>query len=152
MNGGGWIAVHDDITERRRSQRILERTERFLVTVLENLPQALFARDARSTRYTFVNRAAEKLLGLSRVEIIGKSVREIFPTESADQIERDTRDVLAGNSENEVAIRMVATPNNGQRTVAVRRLQIAGEADESRVLLVMVEDRTDQANATDVAA
>jgi len=81
MNGGGWVAVHDDITEQRRNQRILERTERFLITVLENVPQALFARDARSLRYTFVNRAAEKLLGLSRAQIIGKSVRDIFPVE-----------------------------------------------------------------------
>jgi PAS domain S-box-containing protein len=150
MNGGGWIAVHDDITERRRNQRILERTERFLVTVLENVPQALFAQDARSLRYTFVNRAAERLLGLSRAEIIGKSVRDIFPTESADLIERTDRDVLEGSPESGVAIRTVTTPNNGQRTVAVRRLWIAGEIDESQVLLSMIEDRTDQ--ATDVAA
>jgi PAS domain S-box-containing protein len=152
MHGGGWVAVHDDITERRRNQRILERTERFLVTVVENVPQALFARDARSMRYTFVNRAAERLLGLSRAEIIGKSVRDIFPTESADLIERKDRDVLEGNPESEVAIRTVTTPNNGQRMVAVRRLRIAGEADESQVLLSMIEDRTDQANVADVAA
>jgi len=152
MHGGGWVAVHDDITEQRRNQRILERTERFLVTVLENVPQALFARDARNMRYTFVNRAAERLLGLSRAEIIGKSVRDIFPTESADLIERKDRDVLEGNPGNEVAIRTVTTPNNGQRTVAVRRLRIAGEVDESQVLLSMIEDRTDQANVADVAA
>jgi PAS domain S-box-containing protein len=152
MNGGGWVAVHDDITERRRNQRILERTERFLATVLENLPQALFARDTRSMRYTFVNRAAERLLGLSRAEIIGKSVREIFPTESADLIERKDRDVLEGNPESAVAIRTVTTPNNGQRTVAVRRLRIAGEVDEPQVLLSMIEDRTDQADVADVAA
>jgi PAS domain S-box-containing protein len=152
MNGGGWVAVHDDITEQRRNQRILERTERFLVTVLENVPQALFARDARSLRYTFVNRAAEKLLGLSRAQIIGKSVRDIFPVESADLIERKDRDVLEGNPESGVAVRTITTPNNGQRTVAVRRLRIAGEADESQVLLSMIEDRTDEAKIEIAAA
>ena len=152
MNGGGWVAVHDDVTEPRRNQRILERTERFLVTVLENVPQALFARDARSLRYTFVNRAAEKLLGLSRAQIIGRSVRDIFPAESAELIERKDRDVLEGNPENEVAIRTVTTPNNGQRTVAVRRLRIAGEADESQVLLSLIEDRTNQPDVEGVAA
>jgi PAS domain S-box-containing protein len=149
MKGGGWVAVHDDITELRRNHRLLERTERFLATVLENVPQALFARDARDLRYTFVNRAAEKFLGLSRAEIIGKSVREIFPADSADLIERKDRDVLEGGIDGEVAIRTVMTPNNGQRTVSVRRLRIAGGPGESQVLLSMIEDRTDQA---DVAA
>jgi PAS domain S-box-containing protein len=143
MDGGGWVAMHDDITEPRRNQRILERTERFLLTVIENVPQALFARDARNMRYTFVNRAAEKLLGLPRGEIIGKSVRDIFPSESAELIERKDKDVLEGNQDNEVAIRTVTTPNNGQRTLAVRRLRIAGDVGESQVLLSMIEDRTD---------
>jgi PAS domain S-box-containing protein len=145
MKGGGWVAVHEDITEQRRNQRILERTERFLATVLENVPQALFARDARDLRYTFVNRAAEKFLGLSRTQIIGKSVREIFPAESADLIERKDRDVMEGNLDGEVAIRTVTTPNNGRRTVAVRRLRITGDPGESQMLLSMIEDRTDQA-------
>jgi len=52
---------------------------------------------------------------------------------------------LEGNPESEVGIRTVTTPNNGQRTVAVRRLRIAGEVDESQVLLSMIEDRTDEA-------
>ncbi len=144
MDGGGWVAMHDDITEPRRNQRILERTERFLLTVIENVPQALFARDARNMRYTFVNRAAEKLLGLPRGEIIGKSVRDIFPSESAELIERKDKDVLEGHQDNDVAIRTVTTPNNGQRTLAVRRLRIAGDVGESQVLLSMIEDRTDQ--------
>jgi PAS domain S-box-containing protein len=152
MDGGGWVAVHDDITEPRRNQRILERTERFLLTVVENVPQALFARDARNMRYTFVNRAAEKLLGLSRGEIIGKSVRDIFPTESAELIERKDKDVLEGLQDNDVAIRTVSTPNNGQRTVAVRRLRIAGDVGDSQLLLSMIEDRTDQPKIEGAAA
>jgi len=152
MDGGGWVAMHDDVTEQRRNQRILERTERFLVTVLENVPQALVARDARSSRYTFVNKAAENFFGLPRAQIIGKSVRDLFPAETADLIERKDRDVLEGNEENELAIRTVDTPNNGPRTVAVRRIQIAGDAGESQMLLSMIEDRTDQANLADAAA
>jgi PAS domain S-box-containing protein len=146
MDGGGWVAMHDDVTEQRRNQRILERTERFLVTVLEKVPQALVARDGRSLRYTFVNKAAEDLLGLPRDQIIGRSVRELFPAETADLIERKDKDVLDGNEESEVSIRTVTTPNNGRRTLAVRRLRIAGDAGESQVLLSMLEDRTDQAN------
>jgi PAS domain S-box-containing protein len=152
MDGGGWVATHEDFTEQRRAERILERTERFLVTVLENIPQAIVAKDARTLRYTFVNKAAEQLLGLPRTEIIGRSVRDLFPAETADRIERHDGEPLAGSQEGDVAIRIVTTPNNGQRTVAVRRLYMADQADESRMLINMIEDRTTQVAADDVAA
>jgi PAS domain S-box-containing protein len=152
MHGGGWVAVHVDVTEQRRNQRILERTERFLAAVLENIPQALFARDGRNMRYTFVNRAGEKLFGLPRAQIIGKSVRDIFPAESADLIERKDKDVLEGRQSNDVAVRTVTMPNNDRRKVAVRRLQISGDPGESQMLLSMIEDHTDQPDVADVAA
>jgi PAS domain S-box-containing protein len=152
MAGGGWVSTHEDFTEQRRAERILERTERFLAMVLENIPQAIVAKDARTLRYTFVNKAAEKLLGLPRVQIIGKSVRDLFPAETADRIERQDSEVLAGHQEGEFVIRTVSTPNNGQRHVAVRRLPIADQTSESRMLINMIEDRTDRPDVTDVAA
>jgi PAS domain S-box-containing protein len=152
MAGGGWVATHEDFTEQRRAERILQRTESVLAAVLENIPEAIVAKDARTLRYTFVNSAAEKLFGLPRAEIVGKSVRELFSSETADRIEYQDSELLAGNQGNEVTIRTVSTPNNGQRVVAVRRLRIAGQAGESHMVLSMIEDRTDQANIADFAA
>ncbi|WP_240543125.1 PAS-domain containing protein [Bradyrhizobium canariense] len=37
MNGGGWVSVQEDVTEQRQKERILERTERLLATVVENV-------------------------------------------------------------------------------------------------------------------
>ena len=152
MDGGGWVSTHEDFTEQRRAGRILERTERFLVTVLENVPVAIVAKDARTQRYTFVNKAAEQFLGLPRAQIIGKSVRDLFPAETADIIERQDSDLMAGNQESVVITRTVGTPNNGQRKVVVRRILIADQAGESHMLLNIIEDRTDQANIAGVAA
>jgi PAS domain S-box-containing protein len=150
MAGGGWVATHEDCTERRRADRILERTERFLATVLESIPQPIVAKDARNLRYLFVNRAAEQFLGLPREQIIGKSTRDLFPAETAEKIERQDREVLAGKAESELVVRAVDTPNNGERYVAVRRLRIADESSET-MLINMIEDRTDQV-AAEVAA
>jgi hypothetical protein len=47
---------------------------------------------------------------------------------------------------------MFPDPNNGQRTVAVRRLQMADQADESRMLINMIEDRTTRPAVDDAAA
>ncbi len=148
-DGGGWVSTHEDFTEQRRAERILARTERFLVTVLENIPQAIVAKDARTLRYTFVNKAAETLLGLPRAQIIGKTVRDLFPAETANRIEGKDRELLEGSPDGELAMRTVDTPNNGERRVAVRRLRIAGEAGESHIFLSLIEDLTDHA---DVAA
>jgi PAS domain S-box-containing protein len=146
MAGGGWVATHEDCTERQRAERILERTEKFLATVLESIPQAIVAKDARNLRYLFVNRAAEQFLGLPRAQIIGKSIRDLFPAETAEKIERQDREVLAGKAESELIVRTVNTPNNGERHVAVRRLRIADQSSET-LLINMIEDRTDQVAA-----
>lgn len=151
MAGGGWVATHEDCTERRRAERILERTERFLATVLEAIPQAIVAKEARSLRYLFVNRAAELLLGLPRAQIIGKSVHDLFPAEMADKIERQDREALVGNPGSELVVRNVNTPKNGERYVAVRRLRITDQSSET-MLINMIEDRTDQVGPAEVAA
>jgi len=146
MDGGGWIATHDDCTEQYRVQRMLERTERFLVTVIESVPEAIAAKDSRSLRYVFVNRAAETLFNRPRAEIMGKTARELFSADIADMIEQGDRRLLEGDQPTEVAVHNVETPE-GRRVHAVRRVPIKGPDGESRVFLSMIEDRTDWARA-----
>ena len=147
--GGGWIATHEEITEPRRVQRMLERTERFLVTIIENIPEGIVAKDARNLRYVFVNRAAERMIGRSRAEIMGKTARELFPAETAELIECRDRQLLAEHGQLGPIVDTMNSPDGSRRTVAVRRLQIGGPDGESHVFLSMIEDRTDTA---DVAA
>jgi PAS domain S-box-containing protein len=147
MAGGGWVSTHEDFTEQRRAERILARTERFLVTIIENVTQAIVAKEAHDLRYIFVNKAAEKLFGIPRAEIIGKSARDLFPAETAEMIEQQDRLLLAGNEDFDVAVRTVSTPRNGQRAVSARRLKIAGD-NESQIFLSIIEDLTDKADAT----
>jgi hypothetical protein len=59
--------------------------------------------------------------------------------------------LLAGDPDRELAARTVVTPNNGQRTVTARRFRIAGDGDQSLVLLSLIDDRTDQAKVAEVA-
>jgi PAS domain S-box-containing protein len=154
MDGGGWVATHEDFTEERRMQRVLERTERFLVTVIENVPEAIAAKDSRSLRYVFVNRAAEKLFGLPRSAIIGKTARELFPREIADMIEQGDRRLLDGHEQLEAEVHNIETPE-GRHVRAVRRVPVRGPDGESRVFLSMIEDRTDwvrQGNGAAIAA
>jgi PAS domain S-box-containing protein len=147
MAGGGWVATHHDFTEQRRMQRTLERTERLLVTVIENIPDAIVAKDERSMRYIFVNRAAEKFFGVPRADIIGRTASELFPAETARFIEEQDRLLFAADREVNVGIHALETPNNGRRLVAARRIPIDGKDGESRVFLTIIDDRTGRAEA-----
>ena len=63
MQGGGWVATHEDISERNRSERELERTRSFLNTIIENVPSPIIVKSIPALRYLLINRAAEKYPG-----------------------------------------------------------------------------------------
>ena len=147
MDGGGWVSVQEDITGQRKSQAILERTEEFLATIVENIPEGILVKDARNLRYLFVNKAAEEMIGMSRGEIMGKTARELFPAQAAELIEKRDRQLLERKQQLEVIVDTVDNPVKGRRTIAVRRLQIGGPDRESHLFVSMIEDRTGRIEA-----
>jgi PAS domain S-box-containing protein len=142
VDGGGWMALHEDVSGTRKRERILQRTEQFLATVIENVPEAIVAKDARNLRYVFVNKAAEVMIGKPRGEIMGKTARELFSAEMAGMIEQRDRQLIAQKQQLEPIIDTVDNPAGGKRTVAVRRLQVGGPDLESHLFVSMIEDRT----------
>lgn len=144
MDGGGWVSVQEDVTEQRQRQRILERMERFLATIIENVAEGIIAKDARNQRYVFVNKAAEKMIGMSRGDIIGKTARELFSPEAAELIERRDQQLLAQKQQLEPIVDTIDNPARGRRVISARRVQIGGAAEESHMFVTMVEDRTEK--------
>jgi PAS domain S-box-containing protein len=65
--------THTDITDRKQLQRALSNTLRVMHTLLETLPLPVVIRDAGKC-ITLVNAAMEKMLGVSRQELIGKQL------------------------------------------------------------------------------
>jgi len=140
MDGGGWVSVQEDVTEQRQRERILERMERFLATIVENVTEGIIAKDARNMRYLFINKAAEKQIGMSRGEIVGKTARELFSKETADLIEQRDRQLLAQQQQLEPITDTINNPIRGRRRVSWRRLQIGGAGEDSHIFVTMVED------------
>jgi len=148
IDGGGWVAVHEDVTEQHQSQRILQRTKQFLATLIENIPEGIIAKDARDLRYVFVNKAAEVMIGMPRAELIGKTARELFSAETAELIERRDRQLIAQKQQPQPIVDIVDNPVKGRRRIAVRRLQLDGPDDESHLFVSMFEDQTERAEAS----
>ncbi|MGJ4915361.1 PAS-domain containing protein [Bradyrhizobium sp. HKCCYLRH2060] len=147
MDGGGWVATHEDFTAQRRNERILARAEYFLAALLENIPQAVVAKDAESLRYVFVNRATEVLFGLPRSEIIGRAARDLFPEPTCTLIEDFDRQLLADVSDETPKAHSVEMPGNRRRDVVVRRLPVSIGEGAPKYLLNIIEDRTPEQRA-----
>jgi diguanylate cyclase (GGDEF)-like protein/PAS domain S-box-containing protein len=147
MEGGGWVATHEDITERLEAVKERDRAKAFLDTVIENVPVTLIVKNARDHRYVLINRAAEDLWGLPRAEVIGKHAHDMFAKEEADLIEARDAEVLQSSHHLLIAEHPMCTPRNGTRLVTTKRLVIRSPNGEPEYLLMVIEDVTERRHA-----
>ena len=80
---GGTVAVYTDITELKRAEQEVIESERFLATLVNNIPEVVFFRDLDG-RYIRVNKKYEEVYQVSDESIRGKTVHDIFPRAQAD--------------------------------------------------------------------
>ena len=62
--------------------------------ILDQVPASLFVKD-REGRYRLINQACERLLGIPRERILGKTAQEVLPPELANQFLANDLQVLA---------------------------------------------------------
>jgi PAS domain-containing protein len=85
-----------DIMERKKAEDDLRRLNAFLDSIVENIPDMIFLKDAQRLRFVRINRAGEDLLGYSRDDLLGKCDYDFFPKEQADFFTERDREVLNG--------------------------------------------------------
>jgi PAS domain S-box-containing protein len=90
-----------EISQRKRAAEALKQSEERFRAIFEGAQDLIFLKDL-SLRYTDVNPAMEKLLGLTAAHIVGKTADDLYDKESAAYIrDVDTR-VLQGEWIDEV--------------------------------------------------
>jgi diguanylate cyclase (GGDEF)-like protein/PAS domain S-box-containing protein len=144
MADGGWVAMHEDITERKRAERNLEHTRSFLDTIIENVPSPIIVKDIPSLRYSLLNRAAENYLGLDRGTMLGKTAHDVMPKGSAEAIEAEDQRLIAAGKPVFIDEHAMVTPNNGTRIVTAARLPALAPDGNAKYLITVVNDVTDQ--------
>ncbi len=78
------IGMLIDITARRSAERTATEQLNFIAQLIEAIPSPLFFKDEHA-RYLGCNKAFEAFLGLSRREIVGRTVFELSPPELAER-------------------------------------------------------------------
>jgi diguanylate cyclase (GGDEF)-like protein/PAS domain S-box-containing protein len=97
-NWSHFIAIKQDITERKRAEEELYRAHQMLQTILNTIPQRVFWKD-RNCTYVGCNRAFATEAGLNNpAEIIGKSDFELAWSGTADRYRADDKLVMEQGS------------------------------------------------------
>jgi diguanylate cyclase (GGDEF)-like protein/PAS domain S-box-containing protein len=134
--------------EVKRSLSQLTAAQSFLDTIVDNVPAAIFVRELPEAHFVLVNRDAEKLLGVSREALLGKSVDQVFPSAAAQRIQQhDAAQVRSHGSilfGEEVA---VSTATSGTRVTLSTGLAIRDEQDAPHYLVNVVQDITERKRA-----
>jgi PAS domain S-box-containing protein len=128
--------------ERKQVEEDLRRTNVFLDSIIENIPDMIFLKEARDLRFVRFNRAGEQLLGYPREALIGKNVYDLFPQEQADFFSEKDREVLRSRTIVDIEEETLRTRHQGVRTLHTRKVPLLNESGEPEYLLGISEDVT----------
>ncbi len=89
-----YIRVIEDVTDRKRAEEAVVRERALLRTVVDNLPDRIYAKDLEG-RFLLQNAVNARAHGAgSPDELLGKTVYDVFPREMAERVEREDRDII----------------------------------------------------------
>jgi diguanylate cyclase (GGDEF)-like protein/PAS domain S-box-containing protein len=138
------VATHEDVSERNRAERELERTRSFLNTIIENVPSPIIVKSMPGLRYLLINRAAEKYLGVDRSTMLGKTAGDVLPQPSAQLIEAEDQKLIASGKTTFLGEHSVLTPGNGTRIVTATRLPVKEADGTPQYLISVINDLTER--------
>jgi two-component system, sensor histidine kinase and response regulator len=141
------FSVINDVTDLRRAEEETKRTRSLLNSIIENLPTAVFLKDADELKYVLWNKAAQQLYGYVSEEVLGKSAYELFDPPLAEALGAQDRETLKTGALLDVPEQTVNTRHKGVRVIHTKKLPILDEAGRPRYLVGISEDITDRKKA-----
>ncbi|MBM4392248.1 MAG: PAS domain-containing protein [Deltaproteobacteria bacterium] len=118
-----------------------------LQSIVENLPDMIFVKDAAELRFVRFNRAGEQLLGFAQDDMLGRNDYDFFPREQADFFTRKDREVLQGNEVVDIPEEPIHTGAHGLRWLHTRKIPIRDADGHARYLLGISRDITELRDA-----
>lgn len=135
-------ALEEEIRVRKQAEQTLTESERRFRDLFENSPDAIFVEDTNGDVLD-VNRAACRLHGLGREQLVGKNVLELVPAEERERVWRDFQRQMAGQQEQVESYSFGCDGRAVPVELRTRRIEYAGKA----ALLVHARDITERKRA-----
>lgn len=120
----------------------LERSREFLDEIIENIPDMIFVKDAKTLRFVRINKAGEALLGYKSSELVGKNDYDFFPKEQADFFTKYDREVLDGKKVVDIREEKIQTKSGETRWLHTKKMALVDSKGTPLFLLGIAEDIT----------
>jgi PAS domain S-box-containing protein len=144
---GRFVAFVLDQSEKKRAEAEVDRMKTFLDSIVENLPDMVFVKEAHDLRFVRVNRAAEEILACRREDLLGKNDYDWFPTEQADFFTSRDREVLASGQLLDIPEETITTMKGEKRLLHTKKVPIVDERGKPLYLLGISQDVTEKRHA-----
>lgn len=143
-NLNGYAKITRDMSERKKAEEKLKSSQSFLNSVIENIPNMIFVKDAKELRFVRLNKAGEELLGYSREELLGKNDYDFFPKEEADFFTRKDKETLKNKELLHIPEEFIETKTRGKRILETKKIPLLNEQGKPLYLLGISNDITDR--------
>lgn len=97
LPSGEIVAIFDDVTERSLAEKALFESEQKYSSYIENAPDGVFVVD-ETGNYIDANKAATRITGYTKEELLKMRIRDITPVESLTQTYRHFSDLVQNGS------------------------------------------------------
>ncbi|MBN2420036.1 MAG: response regulator [Deltaproteobacteria bacterium] len=136
------LQLEKEVKMRQNTEEELRKTNSFLDSIFENIPDMIFLKDAGDLRFIRFNKAGEDILGYSKNELIGKSDYDLFPKEQADFFTENDRKTISRKEIVDIPEEIVQTRHKGTRIMHTKKVPLMDEKGEPLYLLGIAEDIT----------
>ncbi len=116
----------------------------FLNSILDNIPDMIFVKDAKDLRFVRFNKAGERLLGRKKEALIGKNDYDFFPKKEADFFTRKDRAVLRSKKLLDIPAEPIHTRTKGTRILHTKKIPLLNSKGKPEYLLGISEDITER--------
>ncbi len=118
----------------------------FFQSIVDNVPNMIFVKEAKELRFVLFNKAGEELLGYKREDMIGKNDYDFFPKDQADFFIAKDRTVLDEKILLDIPEEPLQTRLKGVRILHTKKIPILDDQGNPQYLLGISEDITDRMN------
>jgi PAS domain S-box-containing protein len=128
----GILIITRDISERRKAEDELRKSESKYRTLLENVPQKIFLKD-RNSAYVSCNENYARDLKIESNEIVGKTDYDFYPKELAEKYRVDDKRVMESGETHDIEEEYI---ENGQKKY-VHTVKTPGKDENGNVVGIL---------------
>ncbi|HEY9832840.1 MAG TPA: PAS domain S-box protein [Stenomitos sp.] len=142
---GCFEGVITDISDRKRLEQELLHSQRFLDSIIENIPLSLFAKDVNNEfRNVLWNKTCEQMFGIPREQALGRNVYDFQPTEQADFFQAKDLEAVSQGQLIKIAEEPFDTQHRGRILLRTQKLPLFDSQGQPTHLLCISEDITER--------